>query len=246
MRAFWALSVAGIRFTLRHKITFFFVFIFPLAFITIFALLFTDASSGGNMIQTIAPGILSFSMANAAFATGALTIASWTGNGLLKRLWVTDAPAAAVLLSRYFVTVLIALAQCVIFLVFAGVVFGFTLASTAWKALPLVVLATFVFFVLGAILGMLAKTEQVTSSVSNLIMLALGFVSGTFIPLSVFPEWLQNVSLASPLRYVNEAVSARINDSATFFATATSPLVLIAMGFGATCVGIAMLRRSFR
>src|SRR5699024_11996944 len=49
---------------------------------------------------------------------------------------------------------------------------------------------------------------QAASAACNLVVLPLGFLSGTFFPLDFAPSWMDTLSLASPLRHMNDGMLA--------------------------------------
>jgi ABC-2 type transport system permease protein len=73
-------------------------------------------------------------------------------------------------------------------------------------AVPLLAAGTFAFMAIGLLAGAVSKTVEGASGLVNLVILPMAFLSGSFIPLDVAPQWLQTVSLVFPLRYLNEGM----------------------------------------
>lgn len=59
---------------------------------------------------------------------------------------------------------------------------------------------------IGLLAGAICKTSEGASGFANFIVLPMAFLSGSFIPLDVAPSWIQTVSKALPLRYLNEGM----------------------------------------
>ncbi|WP_017607513.1 ABC transporter permease [Nocardiopsis xinjiangensis] len=212
MTAFQQISVAVGKGFVRDKASLFFTFLLPLFFLVLFGILFgamEGSESTLEPIQYIAPGILSFGIAMSAVFASALTLVSWRENGLLRKLQLAPVSPFTILTSRFSVTVIVAVLQAALFFAVAFLpFFGLRLESTWWMAVPLFLLGVLSFFSLGILIGSVFKTDQSASAASNLIVLPLGFLSGTFFPLDFAPSWMDTVSLASPLRHMNDGMLA--------------------------------------
>lgn len=212
MTAFQQISVAVGKGFARDKASLFFTFLLPLFFLVLFGVLFGALEGSENTlepIQYIAPGILSFGIAMSAVFASALTLVSWRENGLLRKLQLAPVSPLTILTSRFAVTVAVAVLQAALFFAVAFLpFFGLRLESTWWMATPLFLIGVLSFFSLGILIGSIFKTEQSASAASNLIVLPLGFLSGTFFPLDFAPSWMDTVSLASPLRHMNDGMLA--------------------------------------
>lgn len=158
-------------------------------------------------IQFLTPGILSWGVSVSAVVGAALTLVSWRKKQVLRRIRLAPVSASAVLLSRLSVSILIALLQGVVFVALAMTpVFGLQLSGQWWLAIPLLMLGTLAFFSIGMLVGAFTKTEEAAGGASNLAVLPMAFLSGTFFPVEAAPEWLQNVSKALPLRHMNDGM----------------------------------------
>jgi ABC-2 type transport system permease protein len=108
--------------------------------------------------------------------------------------------------ARVGVTMAIALVQTVLFVGLATLAFGLQLNGSWWMALPILASGTLTFMALGLLAGAMCKTAEGASGFANFITLPMAFLSGSFIPLEFAPEWIQTVSKALPLRYLNEGM----------------------------------------
>jgi ABC-2 type transport system permease protein len=158
-------------------------------------------------IQFITPGILSWGVATSAAFGAALTLVSWRKRQVLRRLRLAPAPVWSVVGARVGVSLVIACVQAV---VFVGVAltppFGLVLSGSWWLALPILLLGTCAFLAIGLFVGSVAKTEEAASAMANFIVLPMAFLSGTFFDMSDAPAWLQAVSKAFPLRWMNDGM----------------------------------------
>jgi ABC-2 type transport system permease protein len=158
-------------------------------------------------IQYITPGILSWGVATSAAFGAALTLVSWRRTKLLRRLRLSPAPVWTVIGARVGVSLAVALVQAA---VFVGVAltppFGLRLTGHWYLALPLLLAGTLAFLSIGLFVGAIAKTDEAASAMANFIVLPMAFLSGTFFNVSAAPGWLQVVSKALPLRWMNDGM----------------------------------------
>jgi ABC-2 type transport system permease protein len=87
--------------------------------------------------------------------------------------------------------------------------FNFTLVNGAATVINMLILATMgviVFMGFGFVVSGLAKSESTIPPISNIITLPQFLLSGTFFSIDAFPTWLQPISRALPLTYLNDAM----------------------------------------
>lgn len=158
-------------------------------------------------IQYLTPGILSWAISISGVFGSALTLVSWRKKQVLRRIRLAPVSAAAVLSSRVLVSIGTAVLQAVVFVAVASLpMFGLKLAGSWWLALPLLVLGTTAFFSIGMLVGAFCKTEEAASGAANLVIMPMAFLSGTFFPVENAPGWVQTVSMAFPLRHMNDGM----------------------------------------
>jgi ABC-2 type transport system permease protein len=158
-------------------------------------------------IQFLTPGILSWGVATSAAFGAALTLVSWRKRQVLRRLRLAPSPVSAIVGARVGVSLVIALVQSVVFVgVAMSPPFGLQLAGDWWLALPILLLGTCAFLAIGLFVGSIAKTEEAASAMANFIVLPMAFLSGTFFDMSNAPAWMQTVSKAFPLRWMNDGM----------------------------------------
>jgi len=157
-------------------------------------------------IQYLAPGLLGWAIAMSATFSAALTLVTWRQSELLRRMRLMPVSGTAILLARLVVSLGVALVQTAVFLAISTVAFDLQLTDSWWAAIPLVLAATTAFMAMGVFCGAIAKTNDGASGLANLIVMPMAFLSGSFIPLSVAPGWIEAVSRVLPLRYLNEGM----------------------------------------
>ncbi|MDX2545388.1 ABC transporter permease [Streptomyces sp. WI04-05B] len=161
-------------------------------------------------IQYLTPGILGWAIATGATFTAASTLVVWRQRGLMRRLTLAPIGVSSVIGARILVSLAIALAQTVLFIAVAVLVFDLRLADTGWLAIPLVLAGTLAFLSIGLLIGATTKSVESASAISNLVVIPMAFLSGSFIQLSIAPKWVQQFSEVLPLRHLNDGMVAAL------------------------------------
>ncbi len=206
MTVFAALTRASFKANTRDTVTIFFTFAFPLIFLVIFGLIFKGqqvVETGNGYIDFIAPGVLSWGLANAASFGVAFSLMQWRRDDLLRLIRLTPARLSSVVLSRLVIAVTIGLAQCALFIGVAMIpLFGMQVSPRWPLAIPVMLLGIAAFLGLGLIIGAVAKSPEAVSAIGNCVVIPMAFLSGAFIPVELMPEWLRTVSHAMPMRHL--------------------------------------------
>lgn len=242
MNAYTALTTASVKASRRDAVTVFFTFAFPLLFLVTFGLIFQGREvddTGFQYIDYIAPGVLSWGIANAALYGVAFTLMQWRNDDLLRLIRLTPTSLTSVFASRYVVALVISVLQTILFIGVAVLPpFNLTVPGPWWLAAPALVLSVTAFLALGMIVGNVAKSAEAVAAIANSIVVPMAFISGSFFPLDMMPGWLQGLSKVLPLRYVNDVMSVAIGDRGglTDFALGCAALALFTLVFGAVAV----------
>jgi ABC-2 type transport system permease protein len=228
--------------SVRDVTTIFFTFAFPLIFLVLFGSIFNGQDveqSGQGYIQYIAPGVLTWGVANAAVFSIAFALMQWRESDLLRIIRMTPTPVATLLSSKLAIALVVAAVQTVLFVGIATIpFFGLRPAASSWEAVPLLALGVLTFFALGAVIGSITNTAESVAAVSNVVMLPMAFLSGSFFPLDMMPGWLQQVAQVFPLYYLNDGVGHALNGNGT-----SSDLLLslgVLAGFGVVFAAVAV------
>jgi ABC-2 type transport system permease protein len=86
--------------------------------------------------------------------------------------------------------------------------------------IDLVIFLTFSIIVIygfGLAIGGWAKSEERAAPLTNLVSFPMLFLSGTFFPTYLMPEWLQHISKFLPLTPVIDGLRSIISEGKTLF-----------------------------
>ncbi|WP_432994639.1 ABC transporter permease [Dactylosporangium sp. CA-233914] len=193
-------------------------------------------------IQTITPGLLGWAIATGATFTAASTLVGWRQRRFLRRLTLCPISMGSVVGARLLVSVGIALVQTALFIAVAALFFGLPLQHDWWATIPLVLAGTLAFLAIGLLAGARLRSVDAAGAVANLLVIPMAFLSGSFFSLTLAPNWLQTVSRALPLRYLNDSMTAVLSHGEP--AWSVVPQFGLLLGFAAVVTVVAV--RLFR
>jgi ABC-2 type transport system permease protein len=206
----------------------------PFGFYTLFGILLGHANPGMAVYTLATYGVLA-ALGPGLFGFGA-GVAADRDAGILSLKRVSPLPAGAFLFARlaaalvFTLTVLLGLYALAVF--GAGVV----LPAGSWLKLLVVHLASVVpFCLLGLCVG-LSVGGSAAMALTNILFFSLAVLGGLWMPLSMFPVWLQHVSVALPTYHLG-ALALQASGGGT--AGGTLQHALVVAGFAAVCAAIA-------
>ncbi|NUR90207.1 MAG: ABC transporter permease [Nonomuraea sp.] len=231
----WVLFRHSLSLAMRQKVGIVFGAIQPLVFLVLFGPIFATFGTWEVLVPGLIIQLGLMSMGLAGFG-----VVFERRSGVLERLRVTPASRLALLLGRVLTNAVTLIVQTVLLLV-VGFAFGLRVPPAGLLAgLVLVV-------VLGASLAALSYAaaltlnEQLFAPVMSTAVIPLVLLSGSFLPMSMAPGWLDAISHLSPFRYVLEALRDLF---AGRYATATVGLgVAVTVVFAA--IGLTIGTRIF-
>ncbi len=193
-------------------------------------------------IQTITPGLLGWAIATGATFTAASTLVGWRQRRFLRRLNLCPISMGSVVGARLLVSLGVALAQTALFLAVAALLFDLPLEHDWWATIPLVLAGTLAFLSIGLLAGARLRSAETAGAVANLLVIPMAFLSGSFFPLSLAPQWLQTLSNVLPLRHLNDAMAAVLSHGASAWSVAPQLGLLLAFATVVTVVAVRLFR----
>lgn len=158
-----------------------------------------------GMNQYFLPGMLATGIVLATTQELGLRVVEERESSLLKRLRTTPTTATAYVLGKFGQVSVLAIAQSLLLLTVATVVFDTPMPDTASKW---GVFAATLFLgiacgtALGFALAVLLPSVRSANGVIVPVVLILQFFSGVFFPFNTLPEWMQSVAGIFPLRWL--------------------------------------------
>ncbi len=184
-------------------------------------------------IDFILPGQLGFSLLSAGVFGTAFIFISLRQTLVIKRFFATPITKVYIILGESLSRLIFSMFSSVIIILIGKFFFGFTLINglvTFLNMMVLSIIALIVFLGFGFVVSGIAKNENAVPPIANLITLPQFLLAGTFFPISNFPQWLQPVSRALPLTYLNEALRKISFEGASLFDVRYDILILVIWG----------------
>jgi len=160
-------------------------------------------------IDFILPGQLGFSLLSTGVFGTAFVFLSLRQTLVIKRFFATPVKRSSIVIGEGIARIGFALIGALFIILIGHFFFGFTLVHgvvTVANMLLLAIMGIIVFMGFGFIISGIAKSESMVPPISNIVTLPQFLLSGTFFSIEAFPTWLQPISRALPLTYLNDAM----------------------------------------
>lgn len=195
----------------------FFTIIFPLMFLVIFNLVFSDRTvevPGGEAgISTFyVPGIIALSVIGACYTNVAMGLSFSRDQGLLKRVRATPLPTWALLGGKIAHAVVIGILLVAVVSAAGTALYDVAFPTRTLPAFALtLVIGSATFSALGLAVTSAIPNADAAPAIVNASILPLLFISDVFIPLDDAPSWLTAFSDLFPVRHFSLALQASFN-----------------------------------
>jgi imidazolonepropionase-like amidohydrolase/ABC-type multidrug transport system permease subunit len=224
----------------RSKTAIFWMTAFPLGFLLLFG--YVMARGDARVTAYMMPGLLTTTLMSASLFGVALPLVQQRETGLLRRLRVTPAPAAAVAIAHGASALVTGYIALVALMALARAIFAVQMAGS-WTTLTLVYVCGATALVpMGLLVGSTARDIRTAPAIANLLFFPMMFLSGSAMPFSLLPDGVKRFARFLPTTYLNESYSGVIVRGETLLPLAGSLLVLIAIG----AIGIVLTSMLFR
>ncbi|HWG98543.1 MAG TPA: ABC transporter permease [Pilimelia sp.] len=208
----WRQGRLEIRQFLRSRESVVFTMAFPVIMILIFASIFDwDIADGVSFTQYFVTGMIATGLMTVGFQSLAIQIPIERDRGVLKRLRGTPMPKWVYFAGKVVMVAVIAVAETVLLLAVAVVLFDLALPSTAGRWLTFAwvsVLGITACTLCGIAFSSLARTGRSAPAVVTPIALVLQFISGVFFVFTNLPAWMQQVAALFPLKWMCQGLRA--------------------------------------
>lgn len=206
------------RLALRDPANVFFALLFPAVLITVLGLAMPWGSapydetdpllSQISGITGYAPIVLTLAVGTVALSTYPTIIATYRGQGVLRRLSTTPLPPSRLLLAQIGVNVGALLVAAVLTLVAGMVIVGVTAPERPGIVALAFLLAATATFGLGSLVAARAPTAGAATGVGMTLYFVSLFFAGVWLPLPIMPDVLQNIAAWTPLGAGSQAMLA--------------------------------------
>jgi len=183
---------------------------------------------GARYVDFLVPGLIGMNMMGSGLWGLGFTIVIARSRKILKRFAATPMRRSHYLLSFMFSRLVFLVLEVAAVVLFAWLVFNFTVRGS-WLSLGLItVLGGFTFSGIGLLVAARPTTIEGVSGLMNFIMLPMWLLSGTFFSSERFPQMLQPFIKALPLTALNTVLRAVMNDGTSLSSNWIPIAILVA------------------
>jgi ABC-type multidrug transport system permease subunit len=184
--------------------------------------------TGARYVDFLVPGLIGMNLMGSGLWGLGFTIVIARSRKLLKRFAATPMRRSHYLLSFMLSRLVFLLLEVAAVVVFAWLVFGFTVRGS-WLSVSLItLLGGFTFSGIGLLVAARPQTIEGVSGLMNFIMLPMWLLSGTFFSSERFPQVFQPFIKALPLTALNTLLRAVMNEGAPLWANWINLAILVA------------------
>ena len=183
---------------------------------------------GARYVDFLVPGLIGMNLMGSGLWGLGFTVVIARSRKILKRFAATPMRRSHYLFSFMLSRLVFLVLEVAAVIVFAWLVFDFTVRGS-WLSLALItVLGGFTFSGIGLLVAARPTTIEGVSGLMNFIMLPMWLLSGTFFSSERFPQVLQPFIKALPLTALNTALRGVMNEGAALSSNWIPITVLLA------------------
>lgn len=132
--------------------------------------------------------------------------------GILRRLSTTPLRVWQYFTATAISQSIVGLVSIAVMFVVAMLVFHLKIVGSMWLLIPFIVFSIIEILGIGLAIGGWAKNERQATPLSNIVTFPMMFLSGTFFPRFLMPEWLQGITNWLPLTPVIDGIRYIVNE----------------------------------
>jgi ABC-2 type transport system permease protein len=197
----------------RNRQAFSFTILFPVMMLLLFASIFSGTVDGTTvqLSQVYVAGIMGSTLMSTGFVSLAIGMAVERESGMVKRLAGTPMSKTSYFLGKVGMVLATVTLQTALLIALGMVFFQMQLPQSlsAWLTFAWVfLLGVTASTLLGIAVGSMISDSRSAPAVVNLPFVALQFISGVWISVTLLPNWLQLVSQVFPLHWICRGMRA--------------------------------------
>ena len=158
-------------------------------------------------VDFLIPGLVGFSILVSPMFSLVNISSEYKKVKLFKQLSLTPLTKIEWLASKVLWYILLSVLSFLLMVVVGVLAFGAHIALSLWL-IPFLVLGPMLFSSVGMLVGTVTKSTDTASVVGQVITFPMMFLSGTFFPISLMPQYLQTFAHVLPLFYIIEGLNA--------------------------------------
>jgi ABC-2 type transport system permease protein len=176
----------------------------------------STAQEGLTSFDYLFPGLLGFSLIGLGIFGPVNMLPAEKKTGALTRLRVTPLRPAQFILAYMTSSLVTGVLSISVMFAVAVLVFDFNMVGNYLAFILFALIGAVSIFGIGVAVGGWAKDERQAAPLSNIVAFPMMFLSGTFFPRFLMPEWVQNISAYLPLTPVVDGMRLIMTENKGF------------------------------
>lgn len=186
----------------------------PLGFFLFYSgmTMYSDAKQQTDFVKTYMLTMTGFSMSSFGFFTFPFMLVEDRTDHWRSFIQHSRLPIWQYALSKVFRVGLLSI--CAILVTFAtgALVRGVEMPLSRWiGGVLLLLLAQLLFLSIGLLIAQI-PSQELMSTLANIVFIGLAIIGGSWMPVSVFPQWLQELAKWTPIYHVNQVLTTWATD----------------------------------
>ncbi len=177
----------------------------------------TSKDPGLNQFDYTFAGLLGFSILSLGIFGPTSVFPRMKQQGIMRRYHTTTLRVWQFFLANVISQMFVGVLSVALMFAVALTVFDLNMRGDYLSLLAVILLGTATMFGIGLAIGGWAKNENQAAPLGNLISFPMMFLSGTFFPRFLMPEWLQGISGLLPLTPIVDAIRFIVTEGRTLF-----------------------------
>lgn len=236
--------VYGLRGFRRNSRALLFTVVMPIILLLLFNSIFSGTTefngSAVQMVNYFTPGIIAYSIMLSGYSGLLVSVVTARERGILKRFRGTPMPTWVYLSSLVGLQMVVVGITVAALVGIAVALYGLHLGLAAVVGLVVyTLLGTATMCAIGLALTGVTTTADSASAVGPFSTVALGFISGVFIPVAIMPAWLVDVGRIFPLAHLANGLQRAFSESR---ATGLNGTDLAVLGAWCLVAGVVAVR----
>ena len=157
-------------------------------------------------IDFLIPGLIGFSILISPMFSLVNISSEYKKTKLFKQLSLTPLTKMEWLASKVIWYITLSTFSFLLMVVVGVLAFGAHITLTIWL-IPFLILGPMLFASLGMLVGIVTKNPETAGIIGNIVTFPMMFLSGTFFPISIMPQYLQTIAHVLPLYYIIEGLN---------------------------------------
>lgn len=191
-------------------------------------------------VDFLIPGLIGFSILVSPMFSLVNISSEYKKNKLFKQLSLTPLTKMEWLASKVLWYIVLSATSFLLMVAVGVFAFGAHIILTVWL-IPFLILGPMLFAALGMLVGTITKNPETAGVIGNIVTFPMMFLSGTFFPISIMPQYLQSIAHVLPLFYIIDGLN-----NVMVYSNVAAALIDIAVVTAITVVIFAAAVKLFR